>query len=284
MAELVALHRRYPEMSLRRFAEAVGVAYYRLRDFVRSEQQRRRRQQREQSLRQAVKEAALEHPTYGHRPLYQELKARGVKVGRDKVRRMLGELGLNPTPLRKRRNPAPKVVAAPDYPCGRSVQIDATQVAITGGKVWVYLVQDVPSRACLAIKVVRSLSKEAAREVLCEGVGILRQLGGAEPLVVQSDAGSDFTSELFQDFCRDIGCWVRSKINQKGGMGILERLNRTWKYAWLFRHEYHTLLDVQALAERFKTWYNHERRHSSLAYAMPWSVLSETVRVERVLS
>lgn len=284
MAELVELHKTHPELSLRRFAAAVGVAYYRLRDFIRGERQRHQRQQREQALRQAVKAAALEHPTYGHRPLHRELKALGVKLGREKVRRILGELGLNPPPARKRRNPPPEVTAAPYYPPGRRVQIDATQVAIRGGKMWVYLVQDVLSRACLAIKVVRSLSKGAARDVLCEGVKVLKRLGIDERLVIQSDAGSDFTSEMFQDFCRDVGCWVRSKVNQKGGMGILERLNRTFKHQWLFRHEYATLLNVQTLTEGFKAWYNCERRHSALAYATPWSVLAETDKVQLVPS
>lgn len=284
MAELVELHEAHPELSLRRFAGVVGVAYYRLRDFIRSERQRRQRQQREQVLRRAVKAAALEHPTYGHRPLHQELKSKRVNIGREKVRRILGELGLNPPPARKRRNPSPEVTAAPDYPPGRRVQIDATQVAVRGAKVWVYLVQDVISRACLAIKAVRSLSKEAARDVLCEGVKVLRRFGIDDLLVIQSDAGSDFTSELFQNFCQSLGCWVRSKVNQKGGMGILERLNRTWKHQWLFRHEYATLLDVQTLADRFKHWYNRERRHSTLAYATPWAVLTKTVRVQLVPS
>lgn len=82
--ELVDLYRHYPELSLRRFAEAVGVAYYRLRDFLRSEQQRRRRAQHEQALRRAVRAVALAHPTYGHRPWYQELRAQGDEVGRER--------------------------------------------------------------------------------------------------------------------------------------------------------------------------------------------------------
>lgn len=284
MAELIDLHEAHPELSLRRFAGAVGVAYYRLRDFVRGERQRRQRQRRERVLRRAVKAAALEHPTYGHRPLYQELKARGVGVGREKVRHILGELGLNPPPARKRRDPSPEVTAAPDYPPGRRVQIDATQVVVRSGKAWVYLVQDVASRACLAIKAVRGLAKEAAYDVLREGIAVLKRLGIDEPLVIQSDAGSDFTSKLFQNFCQSLGCWVRSKVNQKGGMGILERLNRTFKHQWLFRHEYATLLDVHTLAERFKAWYNRERRHSTLAYATPWSVLAQTDKVQLVPS
>lgn len=198
------------------------------------------------------------------------------------MRRLLGELGLNPAPVRKRRKAVPEVQAAPDFPVGRRLQIDATQVALPKAKVWVYLAPDVPSRACLAIRVVRSLSKETARAVLCEGVGVLRQLGIREPLVIQRDAGSDFTSECFQRFCRELGCWIRSKVNQKGGMAILERLNRTFKHAWLFRHEYATPLDVQVLADRFKTWYNLERRHSTLGYATPWLVLAQPATVSLV--
>jgi transposase InsO family protein len=153
------------------------------------------------------------------------------------------------------------------------LQIDATCAQLETGKAWLYLVEDVPSRALLAIRAVYSLSKEVAREVLAEAIGVLRKLGIDEPLVIQSDGGSDFTSELFQDYCDDIGCWIRSKVNQKGGMGIIERLNRTLKYEWLFRHEYRTLFELQALANSFKDWYNHERRHSSLT---PWSCLPKT--------
>ena len=65
-------------------------------------------------------------------------------------------------------------------------------------------------------------------------------------------------------------------------MGILERLNRTFKHAWLFRHEYATLLDVQTLTNSFERWYNRERRHSTLAYATPWSVLAKTDRVQLI--
>lgn len=190
--------------------------------------------------------------------------------------------------MRKRRNPSPEVTTVPDHPPGRRLQIDATQVAVKGSKVWVYLVQDVPSRACLAMRVERSLSKEAARAVLREGVRVLRQLGSYEPLVIQSDAGSDFTSEIFQKCCAKFGCRIRSKVNQQGGMadrpercrfvqdGILERLNRTFKHQWLFRHEFSTLLEVQNLVNHFKTWYNQQRRHSTLNYATPWSALVQS--------
>jgi hypothetical protein len=137
----------------------------------------------------------------------------------------------------------------------------------------VYIVQDVSSRACLAIRAVRNLSQHAARDVLCEGVKRLRRLGINEPVVIQSDGGSDFTSELFQRYCATIGQWIRCKVNQKGGMGILERLNRTFKYCFLFREDCSTFDELRDLCGRFEQWYNRERKHSSLAFRTPWQVL-----------
>lgn len=274
LAALAEHYRAYPQVSLKRFAAAAGVAYYRLRDFIHSEQRRQQRERRENELKQVVKQAALAFPTYGHRPLQRELLARGVRIGREKVRDILAELGLSVQAVKKPRRAAPAITAPVDYPPGRRVQIDVTQVQLRSGKAWLYLVEDVPSRVLLAIRAVLNLSKEGAREVLAEAVDRLRTLGIDEPLVIQSDGGSDFISGVFQAYCDKVGCWIRSKVNQKGGMGILERLNRTFKYEWLFRHECGTLVELQALADRFERWYNHQRRHS-LAYQTPWSCLSE---------
>jgi putative transposase len=53
-------------------------------------------------------------------------------------------------------------------------------------------------------------------------------------------------------------------------MGILERLNRTFKYECVFRHEVTTAAELQELVPRLRVWYNRERLHSSLGYQTPW--------------
>ena len=143
------------------------------------------------------------------------------------------------------------------------MQIDATRLSLGDGVGWVYIVQDVASRACLATKAVRSLSKELAAEALQEAQTLLNNLGVSEPLVVQSDAGSDFTSGHFQSLCAEFGCWARSRINQIGGMGILERLNKTFKHDFVFWHEVDNLADLKEIVPKFRRWYNQERIHSS---------------------
>jgi transposase InsO family protein len=280
MGELLSLRQSRPELSLRRFARYAGVPYWKLRDFEKSGAARNGRKQEREVLREQVKQVALLHPTYGYRFLYQELRAQGERVGLHRVRELLGELELNPPQPRKARKPSPEVVAAPDWPAGRRVQIDATRLSLADGVCWVYHVLDVQSRVVLASKAVRGLSMQLAKAVLDEGVAVLRSLGIYSSVLVQSDTrvaghfgGSDFTGEVFQNACLRYGSWVRCKVSQRGGMGVLERLNRTYKYAFAFRHDWKSLTEVQAALPDFHRWYNRERRHSALSYGTPWATL-----------
>lgn len=105
---------------------------------------------------------------------------------------------------------------------------------------------------------------------LQESQQVLNQLAIVKPLVIQRDAGSDFTSAYFQSCCKEMGQWVRCGVNQVGGMGILERLNRTFKYDFVFRNEVNVLDDLKQLAPQFQQGYNQRRLHSSLGYRTPW--------------
>ncbi len=275
MAELSDLRQSRPELSLRRFARYARVPYWQLRDFEKASAGRKYRQEQRNELSERVKEVALLNPTYGYRFLYQELRDRGESVGLHGVRELLGELGLNPLQPRKTRKPSADVVSPPDWPAGRRVQIDATRLSLADGVCWVYHVLDVESRVVLASKAVRSLSMQLAREALDEGIGVLRSLGVHSTVLVQSDGGSDFTGEVFQSTCLRYGSWVRCKVSQKGGMGVLERLNRTYKYSYAFRHDWKSLAEVQTALPDFHRWYNRERRHSALSYTTPWATLTQ---------
>ena len=275
MSEVVELRQSRPELSLWRFARYAGVPYWQLRDFEKRAPARNEREQVRAALREQVKQVALKHPTYGYRFLYQELRAQGEQVGLHRVRELLGELELNPPQPRKTRKPTATVATPADWPAGRRLQIDATRLSLADGVCWVYHVLDVPSRVVLASKAVRSLSMHSAKAALDEGVTVLRSVGVPSTVLVQSDGGSDFTSEVFQNACSRYGSWVRCKVSQKGGMGILERLNRTFKHAFAFRHDWTSLAEVQTALADFHGWYNQQRRHSALNYDTPWASLTE---------
>ena len=275
MNELQALRQSQPfqALSLSKFASFADVPYWKLGDHHKSRGERESKNVNRADLERLVKDVALKHPTFGYRRLFVELRQEGHQVSVHGVRKMLHKLRLNPAPVRKPRRVVPGVVPVHEWPTGRRVQIDATRLSLDDGIVWIYIVLDVLSRAVLAIRAVRAVSMHSAKMTLLEGINELRAQGIAESVVVQSDAGSDFTSEVFQTACLSFGCWVRSKVSQKGGMGILERCNRTFKYDFAFRTEWKTLAEAVTGVQEFREWYNTKRVHSALEYALPWNVL-----------
>lgn len=274
--DLAEVYRQYQgEVSLKGFMRIVDQPYWRLRDYRSGEE---KRQARAQALSQAVAEvtaAAAEDTSYGYRRVYQHLRGKGVQIGRECVRRLMGELGLQPPPPRKKKREKHKVVGVADWPAGRRVQIDATRLTLDDGVCWVYLVEDVNTRQCLAASVAANLSQERAAQTLLEADQRLRAFGLLGPRLVQSDAGSDFTSHHFQQLCENLGSWIRCRVAQVGGMGILERLNRTFKHDYIFRYEVNTQAELKALIPGFMQWYNDRRLHSSLGYRTPASALAD---------
>lgn len=269
-----------PKLSLSSFSRDVGLPYWQLRDARLNTEREKARQDRQQRYREQVYDVALEHPTYGYRRLHRQLVHLYGQAapGRHTVRHQLNEQHLTPVQPKKTRRPSPPILAVPLWPEGRRVQIDATRLSLPDGIAWVYVVLDVISRAVLHTEVVRQLSAGSAVTALRQGVEVLRQVGSAEPVVVMSDGGSDFTSLIFGQACQELGCWVRAKVSQPSGMGILERVNRTLKYEWIFREDIGSIAELREQCGRFREWYNRHRMHSALGYTYPWDKLLSSAK------
>lgn len=279
MAELAKQYQKRKGISLRAFAKAAGVAYWQLRDYLKGSHERQANAKTDKRLKAHIKRLALKHPTYGYRRIHHEVVKKETMVGIHKVRNILAELDLTvkvkPKPRTKVLEPTP----AAKLPEGRQVQMDATQVIYGNEKAWFYLVNDIPSRTCLSIKPVKHLCQFAAASTLKAAEHVLRKQGITDPLVIQTDGGSDFTSEHFQQACSELGSWHRSSIKQTGGMAFLERLNKTFKYDFYFRQECDRFQQLDPLSKTFKRWYNTERIHSAIDYLTPWQKLLQDARL-----
>ena len=264
-------------VSLRGFTRIIDQPYWRLRDYRRSSVRRAAIAAPYSHLEQHVRQAALEAPTYGYRRLWHVLRDQGVWVGRDRLRQLLRALGLCQAMIRKPRRPKAAIQMEEEWPEGRRVQIDATRLSLADGISWVYLVEDVASRVCLASSVGPNVSQERTAATLLAGRDRLVKIGIDEPLVIQSDGGSDFTSAWFQTCCSQVGQWIRCRVHQVGGMGILERLNRTFKYESVCRDEIETATQLRTHLPEFERWYNEERLHSSVGYQPPMQALLQEV-------
>ena len=68
MAQVAAGYESYQtKISLRGFMRVVGLPYWRLRDYLRASSRRQQCRRQEEECQQVVRQAALEHPTYGYR-------------------------------------------------------------------------------------------------------------------------------------------------------------------------------------------------------------------------
>lgn len=263
------------QVSLRGFSKLTDTPRWRLRYYLARASKRQAREKKLTEEQEWVQELALKHKTYGYRRIYQEAN-KLIQMGREKVRQHMKTLDLQRVLAKKKRKTSPEVSRVCDLPEGRKLQIDATRFQLKAEIAWKYLVEDVSSRTCLALHTVKRLSQEAASSALVMAQTKLEKLGITEPLIIQSDGGSDFTSQFFQDTCTSLNAsWHRSKVSEKGGMAILERLNRTLKYDFVFWHEPESLEDLAKLDQEFEHWYNHERIHSSIDYLTPWQKLSQ---------
>ncbi len=279
MSELAKQYQKRKGISLRSFAKAAGVAYWQLRDFFKSEEKRQTQVKEEKQLKAQIKRLAFKHPTYGYRRIHQEVLKKGWQLGEHKVRKIMTELDLTVTPKAKPRRELPEPTPAAQLPKGRRVQMDATQVAYGSSKAWLYVVEDIASRACLSLKPVKQLCKLAAATTLKEAQQRLHKQGITDPLVIQTDGGSDFTSDHFQTTCKTLGSWHRSSIKQTDGMAILERLNKTFKYDFFFRQECVSYDHLLPLSKQFDYWYNKQRIHSAIEYLTPWQKLKRDARL-----
>jgi putative transposase len=280
----VELRQSQTKLSLKQLSKLTGIAVWTYRHAQNSLSREAAKKHQFEQQKAMVKNMALERPTLGYRLLHRELKLEGNQISVGKVRFILKDLGLAHQKRKKPAREIAKVTPPIQWGSGRRIQIDATQVQINSERYWVYIVIDVVSRYCLCALPVKTLSKEDAFRALEIGLNQLETFNIKEPILLQSDGGSDFTSGYMQDGVKQYGSWVRAKVNQKGGMGILERLNRTFKYEHFFRLEVSSMKGLRECCASFLEWYNTKRRHTSIGYVTPHEKLEHLANQAKTIS
>lgn len=217
-------------------------------------------------------EVFTRRPYFGSRRLRDELAAQGHPIGRDKVRRLMRQMGLEAIFPKKR-------LSLPDqghrvYPyllrdllIVRPDQVwcsDITYIRLKGSFAYLVAVMDWFSRYVLSWEL--SLSLESGFCVR----GLKAALEVGRPEIFNTDRGCQFTSDGFTGVLSD--AQVRISMDGKGRAFdniFIERLWRTVKYEEVFLKDYgHFFAACESLGEYFR-FYNEERRHSSLGGRTP---------------
>jgi len=215
------------------------------------------------------------HPFYGARRLSDWVSGQGHPAGREKVGRLMKEMGIEaiyPKKPLSLKNKEHKI-----YPyllrtlkINRPDQVwcsDITYVRMQRSFAYLTVVMDWFSRYVLSWGL--SLSLESDFCVLA----LEKALESAKPEIFNTDQGSQFTSEAFTSVLKD--AQVQISMDGKGRAFdniMVERLWRTVKYEEVYLNEYTNHFSAREhLGEYFK-FYNEERRHSGLGKQTPSEV------------
>jgi putative transposase len=217
--------------------------------------------------------------TYGSPRIHAELRARGIRVGRKRVERLMRRHSLSGLVKRRRAKttirvagvrPAPDLVGRDFRPTepNRLWVADLTEVASWEGKLYLAVVLDCFSRRVVGWSMRDHMRAELVVEALEMAVGRRRPAPG---LVHHSDQGSQYVSLRFGQRCREAGIRVSMGVRASAlDNAACEAFFSSLKRERLNRRSWPTRREAQsAIFEWIEAWYNPRRLHSTLGYLSP---------------
>ena len=227
------------------------------------------------SLLNEIRDIWERYPFYGYRRITKELQAKGYSVNRKRIQRLMQLSGIQaiyPGPNTSRRNKLHKVhpYLLRDVTITRPNQawmVDITYLRMDSGFVYLVALIDVHSRYVVGWMISTTLETAFCIDALKAG------LATGTPEIINSDQGSQFTSDDWVDFLKD----NKIKISMTGKGRCLdnvyiERFWRNVKREEFYLNEYPTIKDLRKAIGDYIEFYNYRRWHQSLDYKTPATV------------
>ena len=214
-------------------------------------------------------------PFYGQRKLLVELRKRGWRIGRKRLRRLMQLAGIEVV-APKRRTSVPNA-SHRKYPYllrGLAINhadqawcADITYIRMERGFAYLVAVMDWHTRAVLAWRISNTLDTAFCVDALNDAV----KVAGCVPEIFNTDQGCQFTSSEWIAAVEGQG--IRVSMDGRGRWldnVFIERLWRSLKCENIYLREYRNLVELEAGVAVWIHDYNHERTHQALGYQMPW--------------
>jgi putative transposase len=218
---------------------------------------------------------------YGVRKVWRQMLREEVPVGRDRVARLMTDLGLvGVTRGRAKRTTIPaqvaqrpgdlveRVFSAPEP--NRLWVADLTYVATWSGFCYVAFVLDAFSHRIVGWRVAASLHAELALDALEMAIWT-RRGHPLDGLVHHSDRGVQFLSIRYTERLANEG--AVASVGSKGDSydnALAESLNGLFKTELIRRGgPWRTVEDVELATLAWVDWYNHRRLHSACGNVPP---------------
>jgi transposase InsO family protein len=226
---------------------------------------------------------AASRATYGAPRVLRALRADGVRTSQKRVARLMRTDGLVARARRRfvvttdsaHHEPIAPNLVARDFAVATTSQAlnrvwvsDITYVPTQAGWVYLAVVLDLGSRACIGWAMRDSLAEALTLEALDMALLTRRPAPG---LIHHSDRGVHYASVAYRSRLEAYG--IRQSMSRRGNCwdnAVAESFFATLEWEVLPRHTWHTKAEARAaLFEYITTWYNMRRQHSRLGYVSP---------------
>lgn len=219
---------------------------------------------------------------YGAPRVHEELKAQGQRVAKKRVARLMREDGLVGRRRRKfvrttdsdHTEPvAPNLLgrrfALADHPApDRAWCGDLTYIPTREGWLFLAVLLDLATRRVVGWATSATLATALPLAALRGALQLRRPAPG---LIHHTDRGSQFASQAYRAMLGAHG--VRQSMSRKGDCwdnAVAESFFATLEHELLADADFHTRREAHAAVAAFiESWYNGERRHSTLGYVSP---------------
>ena len=216
-----------------------------------------------------------DNPTWGARQMSAQLKLRGYQIGRRKAGRYMREMDI--TPIYPKMNLSKRMKQAKVCPYllrnavidrpNQAWSIDITYIPMKHGFLYLTAIIDWYSGCIVGWDIDDTLDTTMVINACKKAFKI------AKPLIINSDQGSQFTSDKYIDFIRNSG--IRQSMNGKSRWAdniMIGRWFRSFKYEEAYLTEYANLKEAREAIGRYIYTYNFERCHQSIGNKRPAKV------------
>jgi putative transposase len=237
---------------------------------------------RDAQLKVEIKRVYKENfEVYGAEKIWRQLAREGIRVGRDQVARLMGQLGIRgvvrgkprrtTTPADTADRPADLVNRQFTTPAPNRLWVaDLTYVATWAGFCYAAFIIDAYSRAIVGWRVATTLRASLALDALEMAVWA-RQDAGLDALVHHSDRGVQYLSVRYTQRLADEG--AVPSVGSRGDSydnALAEAVNGLYKAELIGRHgPWRTAEQVELATLEWVQWWNQRRLHGALDHIPP---------------
>jgi len=217
---------------------------------------------------------------YGWPRIWRELVKRGIRVGKQRVQRLMQQHGIRARGTRRFRVVttdsrhdlpiAPNLLnrnfrpAAPN----QAWTGDITYIATAEGWLFLAVVIDLFSRKVVGWSMRADLDRSLVIDAL--EMAVFQRRPGRGELIFHSDRGSQYASDDFRGVLKRHG--MRASMSRKGNCwdnAVTETLFGSLKVERLHGERFVTMRQAKDAVLGWLLWYNRQRMHSTLNYLSP---------------